>query len=199
MDPFHLAQSTPLLWNTAVAYLGNWTQKICYSTLKLFTFTTSCTCPFWAVKPFKPFSPSRKLHPYTHPLLSHSLLPFLLPKHTHLSTLLSPRNNHSWCNAGWGRKWKGGLPVRSNCCASPVSHLLSTTWGPADPKLQRAFFVFSFSIRSLHANSWADRKLAAQNVYEGVGQRVLYPYFLNAEPLRVALPSWHLLLSPSNR
>lgn len=65
-------------------------KKICYLTLKLFRFTSSRACPFWAVKHFRPkLQRWQRRH---HPLLSFSpsciLLPHLLPKQSHLFTFL---------------------------------------------------------------------------------------------------------------
>lgn len=85
-----------LLWNAIVAYLGSWVWQE-PAAQELFGFVSSYTCPFWAVKRFRPHGPRLKRANPTHSLLALAPL-----AKTHLLTFYSTEscqwNNHSWCN-----------------------------------------------------------------------------------------------------
>lgn len=122
-------------------------KKIYYSTLKLFRFRRSCAYPFWAVKLFRPWTSSLTTHTppsLAYSLLSHTFSPSSSPTKTLTSVHISPSetcqgNHHSWCNAGWGRKREGGLPVWPwplcfSCFAPAFASLFSSTaQRPLDP------------------------------------------------------------------
>lgn len=91
-------------------------------TTQLFPFMSSRTCPFWAAIYF-----SGQTAPLTAHKRSHT--PSSSPAKTVTSVDISSSpscqwNHDGWGNAGWGRKWEGGVscPARTLLLHFPIPH-----------------------------------------------------------------------------